>query len=92
MRHGSDPLIYDYSGNMPQDIADIGGKPGMKMYLRSLLSDLHGKPAKRWNVSSHPTFVDPPDDDDGSDDDDDLEVRILGHGQHHLCTISGSPP
>ena len=60
LTHGADPLIYDYSGNMPIDLAEAG-KPAMSKYLRALLNDLHGKPGLKWNVASDTEFSMPPD-------------------------------
>ena len=60
LTHGADPLIYDYSGNMPIDLAEAG-KPAMSKYLRALLNDLHGKPGLKWNVASDTDFSMPPD-------------------------------
>lgn len=57
--YGSDPLLYDYSGNMPIDLT--GGDEDMKQYLTSILADLHGKIGDRWNVSHEPSFHMPED-------------------------------
>lgn len=73
LRYGSDPLLYDYSGNMPIDLTE--GDDEMRLYLSSILADLHGKEGKRWNVSHDQDFVLPPDlsnkEEEESDDDDD---------------------
>jgi len=71
LTYGADPLLHDYSGNMPIDLAD--NDPDMKHYLYNILADLAGvppkvrgvlpenaKPASRWNVSHRPDFHHPP--------------------------------
>jgi len=71
LTYGADPLLHDYSGNMPIDLAD--NDPDMKHYLYNILADLAGnppkvrgilpenaKPATRWNVSHRPDFYQPP--------------------------------
>ncbi len=57
LRHGSDPLLYDYSGNMPIDLARESENDRLLEYFSAILADLHGKPARRWNVSHDRTFV-----------------------------------
>ena len=66
LSYGADPLLHNYSGNMPLDLAE--GDRHMKQYLFNILADLHGKapnvrgiaPAVvRWNVSNDPEFHDP---------------------------------
>ena len=66
LSYGADPLLHNYSGSMPMDLAE--GDKNMKKYLFNLLADLHGKPpnvrgtlppVERWNVSSYPEFHDP---------------------------------
>ena len=68
---GADPLLHDYSGNMPLDLAT---ERHMQQYFTNILADLHGKvptctkaEAKfsttklaRWNVSHCPEFFTPP--------------------------------
>ena len=85
LRHGSDPLLYDYSGNMPIDLAKESEDDKLLNFFSAILSDLHGKPAPRWNVSHDRSFALPQtseldlprlkaakaDSDDDSDDDDD---------------------
>ena len=86
LRHGSDPLLYDYSGNMPIDLARESEDDRLLDFFSAILSDLHGKPARRWNVSHDRSFVLPqtseldlpkgptkvdPDVDSDSDEDDD---------------------
>ncbi|TRY64225.1 hypothetical protein TCAL_14301 [Tigriopus californicus] len=86
--YGSDPLLYDYSGNMPIDLTE--DDEDMRRYLSSVLADLHGKAGDRWNVSHEPSFHMPEDllkrhfhkdpendgksesDDDSDSEDDDL--------------------
>lgn len=71
LTYGADPLLHDYSGNMPIDLAE--NDPDMKHYLYNILADLAGnppkvrgvlpenaKPASRWNVSHRPDFHHPP--------------------------------
>ena len=50
LRHGSDPLLYDYSGNMPIDLARESEVPELLQFFSAILNDLHGKKAERWNV------------------------------------------
>ena len=69
LTYGSDPLLYDYSGNMPIDLTE--GDEDMRRYLSSILNDLHGKPAERWNVSHNKQFITPNFDDSSSSDNDD---------------------
>ena len=57
LRHGSDPLLYDYSGNMPIDLAKESEDDRLLDFFSAILSDLHGKPARRWNVSHDRSFV-----------------------------------
>ena len=70
LTYGADPLLHDYSGNMPIDLAE--GDIDMKRYMYNILADLHGRPpavrgtrqdqarpAERWNVSHRPDFHDP---------------------------------
>lgn len=66
LSYGADPLLHNYSGSMPLDLAE--GDRSMKQYLYNILADLHGKPPTvrgtpppvyRWNVSHHPEFHDP---------------------------------
>ena len=54
---GSDPMLYDYSGNMPIDLSE--GNEYMNKYFSSILADLHGKDAKRWNVGHNLDFSTP---------------------------------
>ncbi len=65
LRYGADPLLYDYSGNMPIDLTE--GDEDMRAYLSAVLADLHGKDAKRWNVSHEPNFYLPPTSLDGDE-------------------------
>ena len=83
LKHGSDPLLYDYSGNMPIDLAQESEDADLLEYFRAILNDLHGKPAVRWNVSHDRQFMLPQtedldlpnlDDDDDSDSDFEFEV------------------
>ena len=71
LRYGADPLLYDYSGNMPIDLTEEN--PEMKRYLTAILADLHGKPGERYAVDPKDLrFLIPKDDqDDGESDDDD---------------------
>jgi hypothetical protein len=65
--YGADPLLHDYSGKMPIDLAEAD--PHMRLYLVNLLADLHGRPPStrgaagaqvtRWSVSHAPHFHDP---------------------------------
>ena len=65
--YGADPLLHDYSGKMPIDLAD--GDAAMRRYLVNLLADLHGRPPNtrgsgpapvhRWSVAHSPQFHDP---------------------------------
>ena len=76
LRHGSDPLLYDYSGNMPIDLARESEVPELLEYFSAILADLHGKTSSRWNVGHDRAFVMPQDEaldhpDNPSDDDDD---------------------
>lgn len=69
LSYGADPLLHDYSGKMPIDLAE--GDPSMRLYLVNLLADLHGRPPNtrgggasptpvlRWSVSHAPEFYDP---------------------------------
>ena len=57
LRHGSDPLLYDYSGNMPIDLAKESEDKQLLDFFSAILNDLHGKPAPRWNVSHDSSFV-----------------------------------
>jgi len=73
LSYGADPLLHDYSGNMPLDLAANHPDPEIKNYLGNLLSDLHGRPQTvrnpvsgtstinpgRWNVSHALDFHDP---------------------------------
>ena len=65
LSYGADPLLHNYSGSMPIDLAE--GEKNMKKYLVNILADLHGKapnvrgiapPVERWNVSHAPEFYD----------------------------------
>jgi hypothetical protein len=73
--YGADPLLHDYSGKMPLDLAE--GDAAMRRYLVNLLADLHGRPPNstraggggslppppapvcRWSVAHAPEFHDP---------------------------------
>ena len=55
--HGADPLLYDYSGNMPIDLAEENEE--MFFYFSNILTDLHGRKGKRWNVSHKFDFIMP---------------------------------
>jgi hypothetical protein len=55
--HGADPLLYDYSGNMPIDLAEENEE--MLFYFSNILNDLHGRKGARWNVSHKSDFVMP---------------------------------
>ena len=70
LSYGADPLLHDYSGNMPLDLS--ANDPTMQLYVTNLLADLHGKtpapamrsstscsPPVRWNVSHCPEFHQP---------------------------------
>ena len=71
LSYGADPLLHDYSGNMPLDLAT---DRNMQLYFTNLLTDLHGKvPTRaknestfsttkltRWNISHCPEFFTPP--------------------------------
>ena len=70
LSYGADPLLHDYSGNMPLDLS--ANDPTMQLYMTNLLADLHGKipapsmrssstcpPPVRWNVSHCPEFHQP---------------------------------
>ena len=57
LRHGSDPLLYDYSGNMPIDLAKESEDRDLLDYFSAILSDLHGKKSSRWSVCHDPGFV-----------------------------------
>ena len=71
LSYGADPLLHDYSGNMPLDLAT---DRTMQLYFTNILADLHGKVPtraksestfstsvlKRWNVSHAPEFHLPP--------------------------------
>ena len=71
LSYGADPLLHDYSGNMPVDLAT---ERTMQLYFINILADLHGKvPTRaksestfstsvlsRWNVSHSPEFHRPP--------------------------------
>ena len=71
LSYGADPLLHDYSGNMPLDLAT---DRTMQLYFTNILADLHGKvPTRaksestfstsvltRWNVSHSPEFHLPP--------------------------------
>ena len=71
LSYGADPLLHDYSGNMPLDLAT---ERTMQLYFTNILADLHGKvPTRaktestfstsvllRWNVSHSPDFHLPP--------------------------------
>ena len=71
LSYGADPLLHDYSGNMPLDLAT---ERTMQLYFTNILADLHGKvPTRaksestystsvltRWNVSHCPEFHLPP--------------------------------
>jgi len=70
LSYGADPLLHDYSGNMPLDLS--ANDPAMQLYMTNLLADLHGKtpapamrssascpPPVRWNVSHCPDFYQP---------------------------------
>lgn len=57
LRHGSDPLLYDYSGNMPIDLARESEDEPLMEYFSAILGDLHGKKAPRWNVSHDRAFI-----------------------------------
>jgi hypothetical protein len=84
LKHGSDPLLYDYSGNMPIDLAQESEDADLLEYFRAILNDLHGKPAVRWNVTHDRQFMLPQtedldlpnleDDDDSDDSDFEFEV------------------
>lgn len=69
---GADPLLHDYSGNMPLDLCALADPTSahLQPYFANILADLHGKlPGKpgqqttvspvRWNVSHSPDFHDP---------------------------------
>ncbi len=60
--HGADPLLYDYSGNMPIDLAEENEE--MFFYFSNILTDLHGRKGKRWNVSHKSDFIMPKDEDE----------------------------
>jgi hypothetical protein len=68
--YGADPLLHDYSGKMPIDLAEADA--AMRLYLVNLLADLHGRPptnsrgaalppapVQRWSVAHAPEFHDP---------------------------------
>ena len=69
--YGADPLLHDYSGNMPVDLAT---DRNMQQYFTNMLADLHGKvppraksdtkfsttQLSRWNVTHCPSFHTPP--------------------------------
>ncbi len=55
--HGADPLLYDYSGNMPIDLAEENEE--MFFYFSNILTDLHGRKGKRWNVSHKFDYIMP---------------------------------
>jgi len=71
LSYGADPLLHDYSGNMPVDLAT---ERTMQLYFINILADLQGKvPTRaksestfstsvlsRWNVSHSPEFHLPP--------------------------------
>lgn len=71
LSYGADPLLHDYSGNMPVDLAT---DRNMQQYFTNILADLHGKvppraksdtmfsttKLSRWNVSHCPEFHTPP--------------------------------
>ena len=80
LRHGSDPLLYDYSGNMPIDLAQESEDVDLLEYFRAILNDLHGKTANRWNVSHDREFMLPQSEDldlpNQSDDDSDDEFNF----------------
>ena len=71
LSYGADPLLHDYSGNMPVDLAT---DRKMQQYFTNMLADLHGKvptraksdttlastKVSRWNVSHCPEFYTPP--------------------------------
>ena len=69
--YGADPLLHDYSGNMPVDLAT---DRNMQQYFNNMLADLHGKvppraksdtrfsttQLSRWNVTHCTSFHTPP--------------------------------
>jgi hypothetical protein len=57
LRHGADPLLYDYSGNMPIDLAKDSEDPNLLPYFSAILNDLHGKAGMRWNVAHDRGYV-----------------------------------
>lgn len=71
LAYGADPLLHDYSGNMPLDLS--ANDPAMQLYMTNLLADLHGKapgpsmrsnattcsPPVRWSVSHCKEFHEP---------------------------------
>lgn len=70
LSYGADPLLHDYSGNMPLDLS--ANDATMQLYITNLLADLHGKipapamrstaifsPPVRWAVSHCPEFHQP---------------------------------
>lgn len=81
LRHGSDPLLYDYSGNMPIDLARESEDESLLEYFSAILGDLHGKKAPRWNVSHDRGFILPQSKEldlpmTESDDDDDALFEV----------------
>ena len=69
--YGADPLLHDYSGNMPVDLAT---DRTMQQFFTNIMADLHGKvppraksdtrfsttQLSRWNVTHCSTFHTPP--------------------------------
>ncbi|QQP56207.1 Putative LOC100877383, partial [Caligus rogercresseyi] len=87
LNHGADPLLYDYSGNMPIDLTEED--LDMRKYLGGILSDLHGKTAPRWNVvsrGSRNSFSTPPQElTQECDEDESLSLEFE-------CSSSPLPP
>ena len=57
LSHGSDPLLYDYTGHMPSDLAEED--EDMRRYFGCVLADLHGKDSERYSVSHDEAFIRP---------------------------------
>ena len=79
LKHGADAMLYDYSGNMPMDLANDSDNPELQEYFSSIVADLHGKTSKRWNIEHEKDFVLPQDsnlDECKMDEDDPLNFEF----------------